>query len=219
MFGPIAAVEAQKPNSQQREARPEQFGALLFLTAQPDRCKLRAFGLAPQTGNLCINHRMIESDGITNTCHLRTTTSQCLSGQHKVSMVGSSSSRREEEEEEVQDRPAGCYYPDSAQQAGNTEKCAQKSRTGKFLPRREVPYTRGPEPGRVQQAPRVLLHDVSADHPPKLAGTPGVPGALPRKRPCPGAEHGSPPSLSVFQKLSSRFRPRQRHWSALQRSC
>lgn len=93
---------------------------------------------------------MIESDGITNTCHLRTTTSQCFSGQHKVSMVGSSSSRREEEEEEVHDRPAGCYYPDPARQAGNTEKRVQKSRTVKFLcqvaPRREVPYTRGPEP-------------------------------------------------------------------------
>ena len=60
-------------------------------------------------------------------------------------MVASSSSLREEEEE-VQDRPAGCFYPESARQAGDTEKCLQGSRTVKFLcqvaPRREVPYAR-----------------------------------------------------------------------------
>ena len=47
-------------------------------------------------------------------------------------------------------RPAGCFYPESARQAGDTEKCLQGSRTVKFLcqvaPRREVPYARGPEP-------------------------------------------------------------------------
>ena len=47
-------------------------------------------------------------------------------------MVASSSSLREEEEE-VQDRPAGCFYPESARQAGDTQKCLQGSSTVKFL--------------------------------------------------------------------------------------
>ena len=101
-------------------------------------------------------------------------------------MVASSSSLREEGEE-VQDRPAGCFYPESARQAGDTEKCLQGSRTVKFLcqvARREVPYA------RLREVAWMLLHGVPSEHPSKLAGTSGLPGALPRKRPCPGAKHG-----------------------------
>lgn len=110
--------------------------------------------LDPQTGTLCINHRIRRLGITTHVISSRTlltepSANQCFSGQHKERMVASSSSLREEEEE-VQDRPAGGFYPESARQAGDTEKCLQGSRSVKFLcqvaPRREVPYARGPEP-------------------------------------------------------------------------
>ena len=44
----------------------------------------------------------------------------------------------------------------------------------------------------------MLLHGVPSEHPSKLAGTSGLPGALPRKRPCPGAKHGKSQSLDYL---------------------
>ena len=129
-------------------------------------------------------------------------------------MVGRSSSLREEEEE-VPGRPAGCFYPGSARQAGDTEKCLQGSRTVKFLcqvaPRREVPYARGPEPRPGCEGLRGCFCMACRQTIPPSCLERGLAQvlnmALPKSR------------LFVFQKFSSRFRPRRRPWNALRPRC